>query len=273
MTGPTAVGKSQIAYKLAKFIGSEIIAADSISMFKHYNIGASKPTEKMRDSIKYHLLDHYDPTESVDAPTHADLVRKTIKSFPNIPIIEGGASFYINQIIYPIEEYITIPDEIPDQVDEIVDDLGDNWKTVVETLNEQYPGLDLSGILSNDYYRVKKALIHHLAGINPQQSQNPVHDIDFRVFYFYMDRLPLYRRIDARCEQMVQQGLIQEVLDLIREGHYANPDKGPEKSIGYSDAYRYIKTVKEAEDFAQVPENFRSFLHRFMKNSQQLSKK
>jgi len=51
-----------------------------------------------------------------------------------------------------------------------VDDLGDNWKTVVETLNEQYPGLDLSGILSNDYYRVKKALIHHLAGINPQQS-------------------------------------------------------------------------------------------------------
>jgi len=104
IAGQTGVGKTDVAYKIAKYIkGSEIILADQIQSYKYFNISGNKPSIEYQKSIPYHNLDKYDPIEDkVNAAKFASETRRTIKDIikkGGFPIIEGGSGFYLKMLL------------------------------------------------------------------------------------------------------------------------------------------------------------------------------
>ena len=104
IAGQTGVGKTDIAYHIAKSIkGAEIILADHIQSYKYFNISGNKPCENYQRSIRYHNLDKYDPIEDkVNAAVFATETRRTINDIikkGGFPIIEGGSGFYLKMLL------------------------------------------------------------------------------------------------------------------------------------------------------------------------------
>ena len=103
ITGPTAVGKTDISIKLAKEINGEIISADSIQVYKGLNIGSAKITEDEMDGIKHYLIDVLEPTDDFDIYTFKQMAEEAIEKIyakGKVPIIVGGTGFYIQSVLY-----------------------------------------------------------------------------------------------------------------------------------------------------------------------------
>ena len=106
LTGPTAVGKTDLSIKLAKIVNGEIISADSIQVYKHLDIGSAKITFDEMEGVKHHLIDVLDPREGFNIATFKELADKAIDdiySRGKLPIITGGTGFYIQAVLYDID--------------------------------------------------------------------------------------------------------------------------------------------------------------------------
>ena len=103
ITGPTAVGKTDLSIRLAKDIGGEIISADSIQVYKYMDIGSAKVTPLEMNGVKHHLIDELYPDEEFNVYTFKNMAMKAIEGIYErgaIPIIAGGTGFYIQSVLY-----------------------------------------------------------------------------------------------------------------------------------------------------------------------------
>ena len=106
LTGPTAVGKTEISIKLAKAINGEIISADSIQVYKHFDIGSAKVTKEEMDGVKHYLIDVLEPDEEFNIYVFKKLAMEAMEEIyakGKIPIIAGGTGFYIQALLYDVE--------------------------------------------------------------------------------------------------------------------------------------------------------------------------
>ncbi len=103
ITGPTAVGKTDISIKLAKKLNGEIISADSMQIYKYMDIGSAKITKEEMNGVPHHLIDVVEPHEEFNVASFKTLAERSIKdiwSRGKLPIITGGTGLYINSLIY-----------------------------------------------------------------------------------------------------------------------------------------------------------------------------
>ena len=220
LTGPTAVGKSKLSIELAKRIGGEIISADSMQVYKYMNIGTDKISKEKMGGVPHHLIDFLEPTEDFNVFMFQKLVKEKIAEIAargNVPVLVGGTGFYIQAVLYDID--FTETDE-DDKVRTLLEERA--AKEGAHVLFEQLKQVDPESadiIHENNVKRVIRALEYYEKTGKPISEHNreqheKVSPYDFRYFELTDDRKTLYSRIDKRVDQMMEEGLLQEVKDL-----------------------------------------------------------
>jgi tRNA dimethylallyltransferase len=268
LAGPTGAGKSELAMQLCQKIGGEIVSGDSIQVYRGMDIGTAKPTKEERELVPHHLIDIRNVNESfnvVDFYYEARHACQTILSRDNIPVIVGGSGFYIHSLLYG-------PPSGPPSVPELRKSLEAEIKNLgSEALYERLSQLDLEyarTITKHDKQKIIRALEiitltnKKVSKLSWKSRHKPM-NYDFRCWLLHRPRESLYERIEHRCEQMVEQGLIEELEKLIPKGILDNPSTC--QAIGYRQALAFLKTQRTEEDLKTFLDSFKQASRHYAK--------
>ena len=221
--GPTASGKTSLSIELAKRINGEIISADSMQIYKDMNIGTAKPTIEEMQGIKHYLLDFISPNKRYSVADYAKDAKKAIEEIlrkGKTPIVVGGTGLYIDSLIYGIEyQEIEFDKTYRDELEK---------KVVEEGLNKLYEmakEIDeeaVKKISPNDKKRILRILeIYHATGKTKTEqeieSRKKEVEYEYHVYALDWDRQILYDRINRRVDQMIENGLIEEVKSILKK--------------------------------------------------------
>lgn len=267
LTGPTAVGKTDISIELAKRINGEIISADSIQVYKYMNIGSAKISSDEMQGVKHYLIDELYPDEEFNVHVFQQLTKKymdEIYSKGKIPIIVGGTGFYIQSVLYDIQ-FEETNEQHPYRM--YLENLAkDKGNVFLHDMLKKIDPKSADCIHFNNVKRVIRALEynHDTGGLisehNEEQRQNES-PYNFAYFVLNDDRNILYSRINKRVDIMIKNGLIDEVKNLLDMGY--NKTLVSMQGIGYKEVVEYLEgnfTLEECIEL--IKKNTRHFAKR-----------
>ncbi len=253
LTGPTGVGKTRLSIALAKAINGEIISADSMQVYRGMDIGTAKIRPEETQGVPHHLIDVLDPGEPFDVVRFSELAQQAIQEIcarGHLPVLVGGTGFYIQALRYGVDfsESDTDP-EYRRQLEDEVSRIGP------EALHERLRTVDPSAaeqIHPNNVRRVIRALeFNHFSGTQISEHNQRMRQkeavYNSACFVLTMDRAKLYERIDARVDEMMEDGLYEEVKALYDAGYRRGITSM--QGLGYKeilDAIEGITTLDEA---------------------------
>ena len=223
ITGPTAVGKTDLSISLAKKIGGEIISADSMQVYRGLDIGSAKITTEEMDGVFHHLIDILDFDEEFNVFLFKELAEKSIEdiySRGNIPIICGGTGFYIQALLYDVSFSKEDNSKIRAELEKRVDNEG------AEVLYKELHEIDPKSaeiIHPNNVKRIIRALEYFklngkLFSEHNETEKQKESPYNFMYFVIDDDRELLYQRINKRVDVMLSKGLVDEVKTLYEKG-------------------------------------------------------
>lgn len=227
ITGPTAVGKTAASIEVAKKLNGEIISADSMQVYRHMDIGTAKILEDEKQGIKHYLIDEFEPDDEFNVTIFKNLAQKYISEIASkgkIPIIAGGTGFYIQSVLYDVE--FTEYDEdkrniIKEKLEKELEESGcDVLFERLKKLDPEYAAV----IHKNNTRRLLNSLEYisltgqKLSEHNDEQRAR-TSPYDFRYIVINDERDRLYDRINRRVDQMINDGLIPEVQNLLDKGY------------------------------------------------------
>ncbi len=244
LTGPTAVGKTDLSIQLAKEVNGEIISADSMQVYKNMNIGTAKVTKEEMCGIPHYLIDELMPEDEFNVTVFQKLAKQaaeTIYAKGKIPIVAGGTGFYIQALLYDVDFAEDENDySYRNELEELASEKG------AEFLHQMLAGIDTEAaenIHANNVKRVIRALeYYHLTGkkISEHNKEQRKKESAYNFVYFVltMNRDRLYERIDRRVDQMLENGLLEEVKSLKKAGYHK--DMVSMQGIGYKEILDYL---------------------------------
>lgn len=269
LAGPTASGKTQLSLKIAQAIGGEIISSDSCQVYRGMDIGTAKASCEDRSLIAHHLIDICDLNESFNVAEFYKASQETIQEIlvrDNVPIIVGGSGFYIHSLLYgPPAGPPSLP-FVREQLNQQMNELG------VEVLYERLQMLDpeyAATISEYDRHKIIRSL-EIMAISEKRVSEFPKYTdlqekkYDYRCWFIYYPREHLYSRIEARCDEMIKNGFLEEVKELEKKGLRENISAS--QAIGYRQALAYLDSLQTKKDFD-------AFVTQFKKASRQYAKR
>lgn len=252
IAGPTAVGKSDLAIKLAKKLNTEIVSADSMQIYRKMDIGTAKIKEEEMDGIVHHMIDIVDPCENYSVQNFQNQAYEIFDQIfekDMVPIVVGGTGLYIDSLVYDYDFLNVKPDY------KLRKELEDQYQKYPESLLDQVRDIDVDlykNINLNDMKKMIRIIeVYKLAGkkIN-YDRENLNEDIDYKLFVLTDDREVLYERINKRVDQMIDQGLIDEVKGLLDEGLEKNVQSL--KAIGYREVIPYLEGQYSKEEMIEL---------------------
>ena len=274
--GPTASGKTALSIELAKKINGEIISSDSMQIYKDMDIGTAKPSKEEMQGIKHYMLDFVEPNKRysvADFKKDAERAIEDILEKDKVPIVVGGTGLYVDSLIYGIEyQDIKFDEQYRKELENRVEREG------LESLYNEAKKIDLQAmekISSNDQKRILRVLeIYKATGKNKteQEAESRKNGVkyDYKVFAINMDREKLYERINKRVDIMIEQGLIQEVQNLLKKY-----DEFPTamQGLGYKEVVEYLQgNISKEEMIEKIKMETRRYAKRqitwFKKNKQ-----
>lgn len=244
LTGPTAVGKTELSLNLAKAIGGEIISADSMQVYKEMNIGTAKIMPEEMQGIPHYLVDEISPDEEfhvVKFKEYANRYMEEIYAKGKIPIIVGGTGFYIQAVLKDVSFDENEEDkEYRKKLQIFAKEHG--TKALHDKLMEVDPESG-NAIHENNVKRVIRALeFYHLTGkkISEHNEEEREKESPYNFAYFVLtdERSVLYDRIDKRVDLMMEQGLLEEVTALKEKGY--SRDLVSMQGLGYKEILAYL---------------------------------
>ena len=275
IVGPTASGKTALSIELAKKINGEIVSCDSMQIYKHMDIGSAKPTIEEMQGIKHYMIDIVEPNERFSVAEYkkqAEASIEEILSKGKVPIVIGGTGLYADSLIYGIEyPEIEFDEEYRKQLEK-------KAETNLKSLYEEAKRIDeqaINKISENDKKRIIRILeIYHSTGKTKTEleieSRKKGAKYDYIVFAINMNREILYERINKRVDIMIQNGLIEEVKNLLKQY-----DKFPTamQGLGYKEVVDYLNGILTKEQMIdKVKQESRRYAKRqltwFRKNKQ-----
>lgn len=245
IAGPTGVGKSKIAIELAKKIDAEIISADAYQVYKEMNIGTAKVKEEETLGVKHHMIDVYEVKENVDVKRYQEDARKILNDLisknKNV-IICGGTGLYIKALLY---DYKFCEEEESDKYKDL-------------SLEELQKLLPLDALVDkNNKRRVVRYLEKLDSGIKTKKSPKLY---DFYMIGLTKDREEIYEKINLRVEEMLKEGLIEEVKNLYLKYQDA---RSITSAIGYKEIISYLNNeITKEEAIEQIKTNSRRYAKR-----------
>ncbi len=253
LTGPTAVGKTRLSIMLAKAIGGEIISADSMQVYRGMDIGSAKIKTEEMDGVPHHLIDVLEPDEEFNVVVFQKLCKEAMEKIyaaGHIPILTGGTGFYIQAVLYDIDFTETEEDtSYREELEALAKEKG------AEHLHQMLQQVDPKAaeeIHANNIKRVIRALeFHKQTGgrISEHNEKERQKESSYASCYFVLndDRDKLYERIDIRVDEMVTEGLVEEVKALQERGF--TKDMVSMQGLGYKEILAYLNgecTLDEA---------------------------
>lgn len=253
LTGPTAVGKTKLSIQLAKAVNGEIISADSMQVYHFMDIGSAKIKPEEMDGVPHYLVDCLDPDEEFNVVKFQQMAKEAMKKIyekGKIPVIVGGTGFYIQALTGDID--FTEHGEDNSYRAEL-EALAK--KEGAEHLHQMLAEVDpksAEAIHANNVKRVIRALEYYHQTGNPISAHNEEQrqkESPYQVAYFVLndDRAHLYQRIEQRIDEMLEEGLLDEVQKLKEMGFH----KGmvSMQGLGYKEILAYLNgecTLEEA---------------------------
>jgi len=272
IVGPTASGKSFIAHQLAKKIkNAEIISADSMQVYSHMDIITAKPTLEDRNEISYHLVDYvrFDNSYSV-SDFYGDAVSavKMIQDKGKIPIIVGGTGMYVRTLLKGICDTPSSDEVYRSQMRDISLKYGSVY------LHDKLCEIDAVSADSIPHQNVRRVIraleVYKITGEKfsdlKSQWDKPVdinHPVLGRLFLWgvFWPRVLMYERINSRVDEMIKQGLIDEVKQLLELGVLDN--QYASQALGIKEILTYINDDLDLEGAVKLlKRNTRRFAKR-----------
>ena len=253
ITGPTASGKTALSIELAKQIGGEIISADSMQVYRHMDIGSAKVTKEEMDGVPHHLIDVLEPSEEFNVVRFQEMARKAMEEIyerGKIPIIAGGTGFYIQALLYDID--FTETDENNSVREELEQKARTEGASALHAMLKEIDPESAEAIHENNVKRVIRAIeFYRQTGkkISDHNRQEREKSSPYQFLYYVIDlpRELLYSRIEQRVDQMIEQGLVEEVKALQAMG--CTRDMVSMQGLGYKEILDYLNgqlTLDEA---------------------------
>lgn len=245
LTGPTAVGKTKASIGLAKALNGEIISADSMQVYKHMDIGSAKIRPEEMQGVKHYLIDELEPDEEFHVVRFQEMAKaalETIYAQNKIPIVVGGTGFYIQALLNDIDFTESNEDtSYRKELEQLANEKG------AEYIHQMLRAVDPESadqIHMNNVKRVIRALEFYkqtgqkISEHNEKEKakQSPY---DFCYFVLTDDRQVLYDRIDSRIDQMLEEGLVEEVEALRQKGY--TKDMVSMQGLGYKEILSYLE--------------------------------
>ncbi len=249
LAGPTGIGKSLCAVSLAKRHNGEIISADSRQIYKYMDIGTDKPGKEERKEVPHHLIDLFSPEEIVNAGRFAELVDKTMRDIwgrGKKAFLVGGSGLYIRAGLKGIFEGPGRDEAVREKLEQEVEKFGSQG--LYERLMEVDPKC-AKEIHPNDKRRIIRGLeVYTVTGkkISEWQKETPACDFITIMVCLYQNMEDLYQKIEARVDEMVAKGLVDEVKGLVEKG--LGESSVLKDTIGYKEILGYIKGEMSLEE-------------------------
>ncbi len=252
--GPTASGKTALSIELAKRINGEIVSCDSMQIYKDMNIGTAKPTIEEMQGIKHYLIGYVSPEERYSVADYKRDAKKAIKEIlekGKMPIVVGGTGLYIDSLIYEIEyQDMKLDEDYRRKLEEEVQEKG------LEIVYEKAKKIDpkaIEKISPTDKKRILRILeIYHATGKTKTEqeieSRKKEVEYDYKVYALNWDREKLYDRINKRVDMMIEEGLIQEVEQILKKY-----DTFPTamQGLGYKEVVDYLNGIYTKEEMIE----------------------
>lgn len=263
--GPTAVGKSALGLSWAKKFNGEIISADSMQIYRGMDIGTAKPSIQEQKEVKHHLINILDVNDEYSAEQYkddADVVLSEVASRGKLPIILGGTGFYIKALLYEHNFGNAQKDnKIREKYLIILENFGNNY------LHDILKEIDFDSsekIHPNDTKKVIRALeIYEVSGKKKSDliQSELLNRYDFKMYCLNMDRQALYEKINVRVDKMINNGLIDEVRQLLKNG--ADINGQAMQGIGYSETIEYLNNqISKDEMINLIKQRTRNYAKR-----------
>lgn len=252
LTGPTAVGKTDLSLKLAEKINAEIISADSMQIYKEMDIGTAKASQVERKRVKHHLIDFISPEADYSVSRYQDDCDHTIKKIKNkdrMPLLVGGTHLYLRAVL----EGFMLPDIEPDyKMREKLEKLAEKKGTeAVHKILAEKDEKTADHLHPNDLRRVIRAIeIYEQTGkkksyYKKKQKERPPRYSAYK-FALIRSRENLYNRINRRVDKMIENGLIEEVKSLIDK--YESLSDTASQALGYKEIIAYLNGEMELKE-------------------------
>ena len=266
--GPTAVGKSKYAIRVAQNLDGEILSADSMQVYEHMNIGSAKPTDEELATVRHHLIGEVDPLQEWSAAEYQKKAKFWIDemfSRGKLPIICGGTGLYVNSLIYDMDFSTAKGDEsLRKELRLLADTMGG------QALHDRLTKADPTAaerIHPNNIKKMIRAIeVVETAGKGIPEFDGVFQksgDYDSIMIGLNIDRQILYNRIEQRVDAMIEAGLVDEVRMLLALG--LTEDDNSMKGIGYKELIGFLQneySLKEA--VMKIKQNSRNYAKRQM---------
>ena len=266
LTGPTAVGKTDLSLRLARELDGDIVSADSMQVYRRMDIGTAKVTREEMEGIPHHLIDVLEPDEDFNVVTFVTMAREAMEgiySRGRIPVVTGGTGFYIQALAYDVNFETHQESDYRRKLQALAEEKGaDHLHTMLAEVDPAYA----AGIHANNVKRVIRALeFHHETGmrLSDHNSRERERTSPYDLWYFVLNcrREVLYDRINRRVDQMMELGLEEEACGLIRGG--LREDMTSMQGIGYREFFPYIRGEQSLDEtIEQIKKDTRHFAKR-----------
>ncbi|OPY86792.1 MAG: tRNA dimethylallyltransferase [Syntrophus sp. PtaU1.Bin208] len=251
VTGPTAVGKTGTAIALAKLCNGEVVSADSMQVYRHMDIGTAKPTPTEQGQVRHHLIDIVDPDEAFSAASYMERARAAIADLHRQGkgiVVAGGTGLYIRALLGGLFDGPGADEALRHSYAAIVEREG---KPGLYEILKKKDSRAAAIIHPNDVARTIRALeVLELTGVSivEQQQDHGFAQRPYNVLKIglWIERPLLYERIEARTDQMMAQGFLEEVQHLLEMGF--SEELKPMQALGYRQLARVLKGTLDLEE-------------------------
>lgn len=244
LTGPTAVGKTKASIGLAKVIGGEIISADSMQVYEYMNIGSAKIRPEEMQGVPHYLIDDLKPWDEFYVVRFQQMAKKAMEQIyanGHIPIVVGGTGFYIQALLYDIDFTGTAQDDTyRAELENLVKEKG---AVYLHNMLRKVDPKSAEDIHANNVKRVIRALEYYRQTGQKMSEHNEEErrkESPYEFVYFVLNapREQLYARIDRRVDQMIEEGLVDEVKHLKELG--CTKEMVSMQGLGYKEILAYL---------------------------------
>lgn len=264
--GPTGIGKTRVAIHLARQFKGEIIGADSMQIYRQMDIGTAKPTPEEQACVSHHMVDIVEPDTPYDAACYAEgagLAVQDLHRRGRVPVVAGGTGLYIKALIYGLFDSQPPDPQYRRYLEQTAEARGTAYLHAQLTVSDPAAAADIH---VNDRFRIVRALETLHATGRPISALRQEHRFARPRFATYkigltIPRQALYDRIDRRVDQMVAEGLLEEVRGLLARGYHAGLKSM--QSIGYRHVVDYLnKGVGWEETLRRMKRDTRRYAKR-----------
>jgi tRNA dimethylallyltransferase len=268
IAGPTAVGKSRLGLRIAKAIGGEIVSADSMQVYRGMDIGTAKVKPEELNAVRHHLIDSREIQEEYNVVQFYEEAHQAIKEIlarGRVPIVVGGTGFYIHALLYGPPSGPPSTEHIRANLEQELEMHG--AEMLYDRLRQLDPDYAVT-ITQRDKHKIIRALeiialTNQKVSSFSRETPHEVEDYDFRCWFVYFPKEILYKRIEERCDHMIQEGLIDEVRKLEKEGLRQN--RSAAQAIGYRQALEFLDGPQTEKDWARFVSAFKQASRRYAK--------